>query len=166
MSSIVLVLLAAALAHLVISPYSKVEESFNMQASCLMSPKWCGANPYTGFARPYVLSRKHHFGSLLLREVEEEGGMVSFLKSSNTDFILIISPYSQYDHFEFPGVVPRTFIGPIVIAALSSPISFIALSLDFPIITLQYIGRVCVWIISFTVYTDLMMLDRYYLSLS
>ncbi|KAG0313268.1 dolichyl-P-Man:Man(7)GlcNAc(2)-PP-dolichol alpha-1,6-mannosyltransferase [Linnemannia gamsii] len=67
------------LAHIVMAPYTKVEESFNLQAT-------------------------HDILNF---------GMTS-------------KGVQQYDHLEFPGVVPRTFVGPLLLAAGSWPLMAIA----------------------------------------
>jgi alpha-1,6-mannosyltransferase len=69
------ILLCVVLAHVALCPYSKVEESFNLQAL-------------------------HDL--LLLRHLR------------------------LFDHLQFPGVVPRTFIGPLILAALADPILYCA----------------------------------------
>ncbi|RDW78073.1 hypothetical protein BP5796_05925 [Coleophoma crateriformis] len=68
------------LLHLFLSPYTKVEESFNIQAT----------HDILVYATP----------------------------SSNIFDRLT----STYDHFSFPGVVPRTFVGAAVLAGLARPI--------------------------------------------
>jgi predicted acyltransferase len=69
-----LLLLAVMLVHLLLCPYTKVEESFNVQA---------------------------------------------------THDLLYTSDLSSYDHLEFSGVVPRTFVAPLLLAFLSSPMKFL-----------------------------------------
>ncbi len=69
------------LTHLLLSPYTKVEESFNLQA--------------THDILSYGVPNKDVWRYLR----------------------------DNYDHFSFPGVVPRTFTGALVLAAASKPLS-------------------------------------------
>jgi len=81
----------AMLTHLILCPYSKVEESFNMQAS--------------------------------------------------HDLLYHGLNISQYDHINFPGVVPRTFVGPIVLSSIAYPIKALIEITDLPKSVMQIICR-------------------------
>lgn len=70
-------LFATPLLHLLAAPYTKVEESFNLQA----------AHDILTYGTP---------GPDRLR--------------------------ATYDHFTFPGAVPRTFVGAIILAGVSQPL--------------------------------------------
>ncbi|KAI5959948.1 ECM39 [Candida pseudojiufengensis] len=77
--------------HLVISPYTKVEESFNIQA---------------------------------IHDILNYGVFPS-------DVI------ENYDHKSFPGVVPRTFIGSLLISLIAKPIIFITSFFGYDLLTNQ-----------------------------
>lgn len=87
-------LVAVAALHLLSCPYTKVEESFSLQA-----------------AHDLLFHR------LDLEQVRPPRARAPAPRArAHAD-----RAFPQYDHLEFPGVVPRTFLGPLVLAALSSP---------------------------------------------
>ncbi len=51
-----------------------------------------------------------------------------------TNFVL------KFDHNQFPGVVPRTFIGPILVALVSKPFVNLALIYNDNLMLAQLIG--------------------------
>jgi len=68
------------LVHLLVAPYTKVEESFNIQAT----------HDVLVYGTPTSEVSRKLSGS--------------------------------YDHFTFPGAVPRTFVGPVLLAGIAQPL--------------------------------------------
>eukprot|EP00873_Tetraselmis_striata_P013018 jgi/Tetstr1/433282/TSEL_022570.t1 len=94
-------LLAAVHLHLAAAPFTKVEESFNMQAT--------------------------------------------------HDLLFHGANLSAYDHHEFPGVVPRTFTGSLLLAAMSWPWMRTSQLLGVPKLPVQYMVRSmlgCLYVLS------------------
>ena len=73
-----------ALYHLLVAPYTKVEESFNLQAT----------------------------HDIIAYGIPTSGNI-------RTKFELL------YDHMTYPGAVPRTFVGAVLLAGITKPVSWV-----------------------------------------
>lgn len=85
---------AVLLLHLLASPYTKVEESFHIQA--------------THDILTYGIPSPLHLNRTAIAEKFQ----------------------SEYDHFSFPGAVPRTFIGALALASASWPVVWFQENVD------------------------------------
>lgn len=101
------------------APYTKVEESFNMQA----------------------MHDLLYHRTELSQVTKQSQAPRSFKPPSGSSNPFLVSMFVQYDHHSFPGVVPRTFLGASLVAALSAPGVFAVSIAGLPRVCAQYIGE-------------------------
>ncbi|OAY81148.1 Dol-P-Man:Man(7)GlcNAc(2)-PP-Dol alpha-1,6-mannosyltransferase, partial [Ananas comosus] len=83
--------------YLFMVPYTKVEESFNVQR-CMIS-----------FTTTITLKRQAQMLHVLWPSLQFK-------------YISLEMVFMLYDHLDFPGVVPRTFIGAFLVSIIASPV--------------------------------------------
>ena len=105
-----LLLYFVALAHLFYTPFTKVEESFNLQAM-----------------HDILIHRTN------LSQVRAT--------RTATSRCLIAPLHPQYDHNDYPGVVPRSFLGPLAIALPVLPVALLLEQAEANKFWLQYLCR-------------------------
>lgn len=92
---------ALVVLHLWIAPYTKVEESFHIQA---------------------------------IHDIETYG-----IPTVNVKDTL----QTEYDHFEFPGAVPRTFAGAVALSGLSTPVIWLKPDIDRQFVGWYFLRGFC-----------------------
>ncbi|RWS31210.1 dol-P-Man:Man(7)GlcNAc(2)-PP-Dol alpha-1:6-mannosyltransferase-like protein [Leptotrombidium deliense] len=96
-----------------LTPFTKVEESFSIQA----------IHDFLSIGFPKVYERTH---SWLVHSAEHFNcSLDTHLPKPSINY-----SYHRWDHQDFPGVVSRSFVGPAVIALLTLPFSFIPQAIE------------------------------------
>ena len=135
------------------------EDEMNLEAirRRLAAPLDDELNPFEGVQRLWTAVRTHvTWWDLVLFQVAlVHVAMAPFTKveeSFNTQAVhdLLFNPlhWSQADHHEFPGVVPRTFTGPAVLALLMAPVRVAMALVSAPHVVALYMMRVVLALVS------------------
>nr|CAX74054.1 alpha-1,6-mannosyltransferase [Schistosoma japonicum] len=76
-------------------------------------------------------------------KVEESFGMQAL-----HDLLYLRTNISMYDHIYFPGVVPRSFLGCLLVGSIVSPIIYLSTLLRMDKFISQYIVRICLGLLT------------------